>query len=390
MSSSSRPPFPARRPRAFRPLSKRASGMILAAAMAVCGVDLYYSYADRIHLPTTGSTRAVSSSGSTAKSDSRVESASNHALTGVDSGPAASRERPRADIQAIHAALRRYLDRRAGDDAAGQAALQEALALLNDSNLADVARSLDNNALTSPFGTALLTRWLAFHPKEAAAWLGENQRLTDEQAGSLGASLARDRATVDLVCHEVGITPWTQQLVSAAALANADKDPATGLTLAAQLVPDDVRANTYETIVYAWAVSDASAAARYVTHFEDASLRPRLMAVAAKALASSDPDLAAEWMSALPDGDVSAPLRETTALTIADAWTEKNPAAAAAWAARLTSSELRATVVDHVFQRWSQTNAAAAMSWLTELPERTFVLDRLARAQQERAHAKAD
>lgn len=252
--------------------------------------------------------------------------------------------------------------------------MEELRALLTDENAAGIARSLSAEELDTPFGAAVLERWLGMDAVRAALWAGGRPEATDAQAWLVARKLLPDPASLQACCDRLPDTAWKQSLLAAAGLQGAGQAPVAAIGLARQMQPGPDRTNVLQTIAYDWVGADPTAAMNWIASVTDPTLRESLTAAGAKALAATDPDLAAGWLATAVQ---SVGTLNDTALSIAEIWVTQDPAKAAAWVTRFPAGNTRETAVGTILYHWLRTDSDAATAWFANLPDRDAILARL-------------
>jgi hypothetical protein len=274
---------------------------------------------------------------------------------------------------ALHARLLELRQIKTGDNESRERLLRELLALVTEDNVAEMVQSLSAEELDTPFGPAVLERWLAVDVRQAASWMETRSGITDEQVMLLVCYLLGDPAGPHAYYDQLPDTDWRQRVLAQASLERLMEDSREAVALALQMKPGADRQNVLETAVYAWTGREPEAALAWMLRVEDATQRQKLLAVGAVAIGTADPDLGAAWLDlTVPGGGQSE-----AALCIAELWSEHSPAEAAKWAARLPVSGPRVEVLDLVARRWLQSDPTAANAWLRLLPEHDQLLARL-------------
>ncbi len=283
----------------------------------------------------------------------------------------------RADetVASVHRGLELLRESETGDEEAVAELMAGLSALLTDRNAAGIVRSLSTEELGTSFGLVALGRWLDHDTLAAANWIALRSGATEEQAWLVACKLLDDPARLDGYCDELPDGAWKQNVLNGAGLAVLAQNPNEAIALAQRMNPGPARQNLLETVAYDWTGREPRAALGWIVNVPDPTLRERLLAVGAKAIAANDPDLAVTWLNAA----VNSPgILNDTALVLAETWADRNPAAAAQWVARLPESEAREPAVDLVSRRWLQVDPGAATAWIQTLPERDRVLAALA------------
>jgi hypothetical protein len=274
----------------------------------------------------------------------------------------------------IRSKVRELQEIQTGDTDAQSQVMKELLATLTDENAADLALTLSPEERDTPFGTAVLDRWLAVDLPAAANWIAAQPGPTEEQALVVARKMLGDPAGLQAYCADLPDDAWKQAVLAAAGQGILAKDPAAAVRLAHQMKPGAAQTDLLQTVAYDWTARDPGTALAWITQVEDPSLREGLSAVGAKAIAVTDPDLAAAWLRSAVK---SEPVASDTALCIVETWGAQDPATAAAWVAQLPEQGPREAAAAIVLNHWLQSDPAAAITWIQKLPEAEKILAKL-------------
>jgi hypothetical protein len=306
-----------------------------------------------------------------------VANANQVAFTGNGESPI-----PIDDVKAmVRLKLKQWRESKTEDGEERARLLEVLLELLTKENAAEITRSLSAEELSSDFGLAAQQLWLEANPAEAARWIAIRPDASEEQARLVARQLLSDEAGLRMFCDELADTAWRQVFLSVASLEALEKDPVRAAVLAERMKAGPEHTNVLETVVYEWAGRDLKAAIALVGTIADPTLRERVMAVAAKAIAVGDPDLGAQWLASAVKSE--GVLKETAQCVVA-IWAEKNPAEAANWLSRATDVSVRADAVNVLVRAWLKSDPTAAHAWIKTLPEGDQVLASLREEQAER------
>lgn len=239
---------------------------------------------------------------------------------GASSDAPTSEETARASsgtLTTIHAIvqskLREWRNTATGETAIQERLTQELLGMLSNENTAEIIRSLSLDDLHTPFGAAVVERWLNIAQAEAAQWLATRPDATEHHAWLVARRMDENPAELLAFCDQLPANEWREQVLRHASLEKADTKPLVAIAFAERLLTEAARTNALETIAYAWCARDPVAALRWAETISDSALRERLLAVSAKAIARVDVDLALDLLIAGVNTDG---LVQETALSI--------------------------------------------------------------------------
>lgn len=217
-------------------------------------------------------------------------------------------------------------------------------------------------------GCALLRRWAAHAPDEAARWTAtlpkgpfQQMAVREVTAAWATADFASASAWVDNLPNDNARHEATLCLADEAL---AHGDPPTALTLAGRLPPADNRDQLLDRAVLQWAAADRSAAITWTEAVPDARLREAMLGKIVTDWAVMDPPGAAAFAStALPPDD----LRDAAVLHIVRCWAPLAPEQAATWVGRFPKGPLRDEAIENLIAVWQRTSPSAAAAWAQRL-----------------------
>lgn len=268
-------------------------------------------------------------------------------------GAAAKRVRPPRDGAAQPAEVARALAELAatGEDALAERVGKRAADWPKDALPAAVDAlfaGAEDSPAAAALKVALLRRWAALSPADAAAW-----------AAALPSDAAR-RMAVDQVALAWSATDpqaawdWAAGLGSGdardAALLSlayelARENPALAFERSAELAEGTDRDRLIEHAVANWALTDPSAALERVRGIDDPALRNATLGRLATSWAESDPGraatLAVDAMEAGPD-------QERAVASIVQRWAQRDPAAVGAWVATFPDGPVKDNALEHI------------------------------------------
>jgi hypothetical protein len=212
---------------------------------------------------------------------------------------------------------------------------------------------------------------------------------TDGPAAAMWTAQLRQEATYDEALTQVALG-WADTDLAAAldwarALPEDDSreavtldlayqtsrtDPAKALDMGISLEPSRKRDDLLELAISQWSTTDFTAAVQWADRDElDPSLRQRLLATAAVAVAGQDGSAAATLAAtALTPGEE----QDRAAVAIVQRWVQHDPASAASWVAQFPDTPVREAATQNLLALWSAQDSEAAGNWLRTLPEGTL------------------
>lgn len=141
-------------------------------------------------------------------------------------------------------------------------------------------------------------------------------------------------------------------------------DPETALRYATTQAPLSERQFAVQTVLEAWAKSDAASVLALSGELTTQFGRDRAWRWIAQATSSVAPEATIKALESLPKGRLQAELYGEAAL----AWSKQDPYAALAWAKSLPASEAQGHAISSVFAGWSQINPQTAAAEAASLP----------------------
>lgn len=271
----------------------------------------------------------------------------------VPAAPAAKRARPPRDGAAQPAEVTRALADLAAaaeDDLAEQIGKRaadwpkDALPAAVDTLFAGE----DESPAATSLKVALLRRWAALSPADAAAWAaalppGAARRTAVDQAALVWSGTDAQAAWDWAAGLESGDDRDAARLSLAYELAR--EDPTLAFERSAELAEGPDRNRLIEHAVSNWALADPQAALARVREIDDPALRNAALGRLATSWAESDPrsaaTLAVDAMDAGPD-------QERAVASIVQRWAQREPEGAGDWVATFPDGPVKENALEHI------------------------------------------
>ena len=237
---------------------------------------------------------------------------------------------------------------------------------------AELPAQLDALAFETSPGAAemsllLVRRWAESDPAAASKWisrLGESPQsramVKQVAVAWAGADLTAAASWLDTLPEGEGKQIATIGLAYEA----ARSEPRTALDLAGALPPTRERDDLLVHAVSQWAGVDDSAAATWAMKVPDLSLRQRLVASVAIALAEQD---AVAAVRLAVNGLAAGEEQDRAAVSIVQRWAQQSPQTAASWVAQFPDIPSRDAAVQNLFSIWAAQDSEAAENWRRKL-----------------------
>jgi hypothetical protein len=219
----------------------------------------------------------------------------------------------------------------------------------------------------------LIRRWAQTDGPAAAAWAAQlrnepayREALNQVALGWAGSDLAAALDWARTLREDDSREAVTLNL----AYETARTNPAKALEVGASLESGGHRDDLFELAISQWSTRDFTAAVQWVNREDlDASLRQRLLAAIAVAVAGQDGSAAATLAAtALTPGEE----QDRVAVAIVQRWVQNEPESAASWVAQFPDGPTRETTAQNLVAFWVAQDREAAGNWLRSLPEGTM------------------
>lgn len=186
----------------------------------------------------------------------------------------------------------------------------------------------------------------------ALGWAGSDRAAALDWARTLPEGDSREAVTLDL------------------AYQTARTDSAKALEVGISLPPSRKRDDLLELAISQWSTTDFTAAVQWAGRDElDPSLRQRLLAAVAVAVAGQDGSAAATLAAtALTPGEE----QDRVAVAIVQRWVQNDPKSTAAWVAQFPDAPIREMTTQNLVAFWAAQDREATGNWLQSLPEGTM------------------
>jgi len=307
-------------------------------------------------------------------SRSKGEPASTGLERGRETGQVAKAPKPSSPEAAFEAGLPATVQaetdndlRRESSELIGESVSDAELPSLCDSLARDASQA------ATDLRQRLIRRWAQADGPAAAAWAAQlwqeptyAETLNQVALGWAGSDLAAALDWARTLPEGDSREAVALNLAYEAARTNPAKALEVGVSLASGRQRDDL----FELAISQWSTGDFSAAVQWVNREElDASLRQRLLAAIAVAVAGQDGAAAATLAAtALTPGKE----QDRVAVAIVQRWVQNEPELAAAWVAQFPDTAARQTTTQNLVAFWAAQDGEAPANWLQSLPEGTL------------------
>ncbi|HKS37348.1 MAG TPA: hypothetical protein VJW76_09180 [Verrucomicrobiae bacterium] len=234
---------------------------------------------------------------------------------------------------------------------------------VSDAELPALCESLARGAslAATDLREQLIRRWAQADGPAAAAWAAQlrnepayHEALNQVALGWAGGDLAAALNWARTLPEDDSREAVTLNL----AYETARTNPAKALEVGASLESGSHRDDLFELAISQWSTRDFTAAVQWANREElDASLRQRLLAAIAVAVAGQDGAAAATLTAtALPPGEE----QDRVAVAIVQRWVQNEPESAASWVAQFPDGPTRETAAHNLVAFWAAHDREAA------------------------------
>jgi hypothetical protein len=213
----------------------------------------------------------------------------------------------------------------------------------------------------------LVRRWAESDPAAAAKWISRLGESPLSRTALEQVAIAWANTDLTAAASWVRVLPEgdsKQAATTGLAYEAARTEPLTALELAGALPPTRERDDLLVHAVSQWAGADASAAAAWAMKVPDSSLRQRLVASVAIALAEQD---AVAAVRLAVNGLAAGEEQDRAAVSIVQRWAQHSPQTAASWVAQFPEIPSRDAAVQNLLSIWAAQDSEAAENWRRKL-----------------------